>query len=358
MHNFSLLNKAMADHTTMVEKTKNDIQNIPIINEMDIIGATLEKPALDKSLELCKKQLDVIRKLKLNVDEVDRKGNEIQKYCENIRRQPPNIQEGVQELKKLWTQANNKLTSQVMFFDNIANHWQQIVETGGEINNWLDDIDDIIKESTENKKEIENGFMRLNKYNIELPSYINLKNQMVKKVLDMKKIENLDTMPQYIENELNKINERFNEVNEKVKGLENIAMAFTQEEKDFKLKLKVISENINKIREKVIECDDTTGETEKNVENLNRTSLIGQSLENNKIELDSLSASLKDLLQQFPSIKESILPKELENVKKRHEILTKNNEKNKKNLSNHIEKINKDKIISCSKFFQVAVELI
>ena len=53
----------------------------------------------------------------------------------------------------MWNRSNDKITSQAMLFDNVASLWSQVEESANEINKWLDDIDEIIVESTENKKE-------------------------------------------------------------------------------------------------------------------------------------------------------------------------------------------------------------
>lgn len=352
IQNYTLLSKATKDHKKLIEKAKNDIKNIAIVNEHEILNDGVAKSVVDANLDTFKRQLEQLRKIKLQVDDVDRKGNEILKFCENIRRQPPQIQEPIQELKNLWGSANDTIASQAVLFDNVASLWQQIDESANEINNWLDDIDEIITESTENKKEVESGFMRLNKYKVELPSYTNLKSEMENKVQEIKKIQNLDLEPDQIKFTLQNINERFAEVDDRVRNLENIATNFSQEEKDFKQKMKVINESINKTRDRIIECDDTSGEIEKNVDNLNKCYAIDKNLDDNKKELAGLSLYLNSLLEKFPSVKESAFPKELENIKKRQDVLVKNNEKNKKNLSNHIEKTVKDKIISTSKLIQ------
>lgn len=354
--NYTLLSKATNDHAKLIEKAKNDINNIPIVNEQEILTNQVAKSVVDANLDTFKRQLEQLRKIKLQVDDVDRKGNEILKFCENIRREPPKIQEPIQELKNLWSNANDKISSQAILFDNVASLWQQVDESAKEINDWLDDIDEIITESTENKKEVESGFMRLNKYKVELPSYTNLKTEIENKIQEIKKVQNLNLEPDQIRNTLDNINERFAEVDDRVRNLENIATNFSQEEKDFKLKLKVVNEIINKTRDRIIECDDTTGEIEKNAENLNKCFAIDKGLDDNKKELVGLTTYLNTLLEKFPSVRESAFPKELENIKKRHDVLVKNNDKNKKNLSNHIEKTVKDKIIGCSKLIQQQAE--
>ena len=352
IQNYALLSKATDDHKKLIEKSMSDIKKIPIINEREILNEQVAKPIVDANVDTFKRQLEQLRKIKLQIDDVERKGNEILKFCENIRRQPPQIQEGVQQLKNLWNSANDKISSQAILFENVTSLWHQVDESANEINNWLDDIDEIITESIENKKEVESGFMRLNKYKVELPSYSSLKAEIENKIKDIKKIQNLNLEPQQIQHTLKTINERFAEVDDRVKSLENMATNFSQEEKEFKLKLKGISDNVNKTRDKIIECDDTSGEIDKNAENLNKCYLIDKNLDENKKELNSMSINLNNLLQKFPNVKQSAFPKELENIKKRHEVLIKNNERNKNNLSNHIEKTVKDKIISCSKLVQ------
>ena len=356
IQNFILMNKAAVDHKKLLDKAKSELVAIQIVNDKEVLNNQLQKPALDGYLDNSKKQLEKVRKIKLQVDDIDRKGNEILKYCENIKRTPPKIQEKIAELKTLWSTTNEKLANQVICFDNVASQWLQMDEIAFEITTWLDDIEQIIADSTENKKEIENGYMRLNKYKIELPSYLNLKTEMENKFHEIQKVNNLQ--PELLQQIMQNINDRFAAIDDKVRNLNDIASAYTQEEKDFKLKLKVISENINKIREKIIESDDTTGEIESNVENLNRCYLIDQSLADNKKELDALGNSFNTLLEKFPSVKESVLPKEFENIRKRQDVLFKNNDKIKKNLSNHIEKSNKDKIIACSKLIQQQQEKI
>ena len=356
IQNYLLLSKATNDHKRLIEKAKSDIKAIPITKESEIINSKVAKSIVDANLDTFKRQLEHLRKLKFQVEEIDRKGNEILKFCENIRRQPPKIQEPVKELKNLWSTTNDKITSQVGLFENIASLWQQVDESANEINNWLDDIDEIITESMENQKEVESGYMRLNKYKVELPSYTNLKNEMENKIQEIKKIQNLNLEPDQIKHTMQVINERFTEVEDRVRNLENIATNFSQEEKLFKLKLKTINDNINKTRDRIIECDDTTGEIEKNIENLNKCYTIDKSLDDNKKELDGLTVYLNSLLENFPVVRESAFPKELENIKKRQDVLVKNNEKNKKNLANHIEKTVKDKIINCSKLIQQQIE--
>lgn len=349
IQNFTLLSKAANDHKKLIEKAKNEILGIPFINEHEILNDQIAKSILDANVDTVKRQLEQLRKIKLQIDDIDRKGNEMLKFCENINRQPPKIAEDVQELKNLWNDAHEKVSTQAVLFDNISSLWQQVDDSAIEINNWLDDIDTIISESTENKKEVESGFIRLNKYKVELPSYLNLKAEMENKIDEIKKIQGITLEPQQIQHTLNVINERFAEIEGRVKGLENIATTFSQDEKDFKMKLKTINENINKARDKIIECDDTSGEIERIIENLNKCYAVDKNLDQNNKELTALSSFLNSLLEKFPNVKDSSLPKELENIKKRQDVLVKNNEKNKKNLAGNIEKTIKDKIVNCSK---------
>lgn len=356
VQNFTLLSKAANDHKKLIEKTKNEILSIPVVNEHEIVNNNIAKSVLDANFDTVKRQMEQLRKIKHQVDDIDRKGNEMVKFCENINRKPPLIAEQVQELKNLWNDVHEKVSAQAVLFDNVTSLWQQVDENAIEINNWLDDIDGIISESSENKKEVESGFIRLNKYKIELPSYTNLKTEMEGKVEEIKKIQGMNFEPQQITHTLNVINQRFADIDNKIKGLENIATSFSQDEKDFKLKLKNINENINKARDKIIECDDTSGDIEKTIDNLNKCYAVDKDLDQNNRELVALTTFLNSLLEKFPNVKESALPKELENIRKREEVLVKNNEKNKKNLAGHIEKTIKDKIINCSKLISQQFE--
>lgn len=356
IQNYTLLSKATNDHKRLINKVLNDIKSIPIIDEKEVLNNQVAKSILDANLNTLKSQLDQLRKIKVQIDDIDRKGNEIHKFCENIRRQPPEVRQGIQELRNLWNEAHEKIAAQTALFENVESLWQQVEESANEIDNWLDDIDEIIAESKENKKEVESGFMRLNKYKIELPSYANLKSDMEQKCAQIATIQNINLQPQQLIQVVNMINERFVEIDGRAKELENMASSFLQNEKDFRQNLKSINDNINKIRDSVIECDDVSGDIDKNVENYNKCCTIDKSLDKSKKELSALNSSLFDLLSKFPNLKESALPKELENTKKRLDVVLKNNDKNKKNLSGHIDKMIKDKIIGCSKLIQQQAE--
>jgi nesprin-1 len=352
IQNYTILNKLLENFTNAAKKIKDETMGVIVLNDAEISDAEIIRPVLDTKLNHSKKQIDNLRKIKLQIDDLERKGNEIERVCDNIQKIPPNVQDFIQEEKNAWNDKNGKAQVQTTFLESVSSLWQKIDEIANEIYNWLDDIESIIIDSLENKKEVESGFRRLKKYQIELPTFLNLKGDIDSKIASIMKIQDRNFCPKAIRQLSLALDKRFEEISQRIKDLESIAEDFSKDEKDFKLKLKNVNENINRIREKIIEYDDANGEIENVVGNLNKCIALDESLLDNDRQIKELSNLAQVFYTKFENIKNSALPKELENIKKRQSVLEKNNEKAKKILSNCIQKGIKERLMNCLKTIQ------
>lgn len=292
-----------------VRKTFSEVgEEIP----NDLTQATISQDKL-------KKALDTLKKSKPSLDAMDSKGQLLAKESKSFSGlNAAGIKEEVADAHQKWQQVHDALTKKLQNLEAQVMIWKQIDESKNELLQWLGEVSEGLSNAAATPSDPDLGISQLNKYKDDLPAHYNLKasigtksSQLVK-LNDGQSIATLDSLNKLLE-------EEFQHVKEVADKLETFACTFGEQEKSMKDETKKLTENINRIRESIIQCDDLSGENSKVLERLRKCQSLKQELAEIGSEIDHLKKKVNDVKSGYPAFGETGIVKELSSLQKRYE---------------------------------------
>lgn len=338
----TILNQNLRDYATA--KTRFDTELAKAHTSYASIGGS-EPSELHQTAERSKKALDQIKRAKTALDDFDRKGNGLLKLYDAIDSVQPsdNVAAEVQAAHTEWQQLHEQIAKNAHLYETEAIIWAQIEEMKVELLPWLIETIQLLRDAADNSMEIEYGPIRLNKYRSELPSYLSLNNDIREKIAELTRINQNTPIPALAELE-QALDIKFATAEECAQNLEAVATEFEEQEKDLRKAVKQCGEGVNKIREALIKCDDMSGDNTAIMERLKVCQALKAQLADQESDLDTLRMRVDEMKFTYPTFAESIIPKELQNVQKRLDVVLAHSTKIENSLLQFLQKFHTDKV--------------
>lgn len=354
---YTLISQNLKEYANAMNRFDTEINKAQSIYESIEPEPSGEKQLL-QTAEKSKKALDQVKKSKGALDELDRKGNNLLKLFDSIDNVIPNdITDELNQSHVQWQKLHDQIAKNAHLFETEAIIWNQIEELKAELVPWLDETIQSLNDAADNTLEIEYGPIRLNKYRSELPSYINIKTEILEKITELTKINKNTEIPALVGLEQG-LDKKFATAEECAQNLEEVASSFEEQEKDLRKAVKKCGESINKIREGLIKCDDMSGDNNKIMERLQTCQALKAQLADQENDLDSLKMRVDEMKFTYPTFAESIIPKELNNVQKRLDVVSAHSTKIESSLLQFLKKFHNDKIGMLKRLLSVQKEKI
>lgn len=322
-------------HNALQESEKT----INIVNEEIPNDLTQASIAQDK----VRKALDTLKKSKPSLDGMDSKGQLLAKESKSFSGfNASGIKTEVGDAHQRWQHDHDVLTKKLQNLEAQVMIWKQIEEAKDELLGWLGDTSEALSNAAATPSEPDVGITQLNKYKDELPTYYNLKNSIgtkssqLVKLNDGKSIPTLDSLNSLLD-------EEFQHVKEVSDKLETFACTFGEQEKSMKDETKKLTDNINKIREALIQCDDLSGENTKILERLRKCQSLKQDLGEVGNSISDLKKNINDVKSSYPAFGETGVVKELSNLQKRYEGVVAQADKIESTLLTFLKKYHSEK---------------
>lgn len=287
-----------------------------------------------------RKNLDAIKKLKHQVDELHRRGESVLSAINSTGKVAgQDVVDEVTQLQNDWKNMFEVIVKNVNLIENKLVLWKQIDAAAGDINNWISLINESLTSSSDCVPEIAYKF---HKYKSEIPFYLNLKNDIQLKCENYQNF-NENVLPIELEKCVQEINTGLDETDKKCNDLESLADVYSAQEKMLRDKIKTVGESINKLRDFLTRCDDMSGDNAKIIERLCNCRSFKETISQIQDEIAGLKQNYSSVCEKYPNIQKSIIPKELENLEKRFEIADANFNKIESSLLQFVLKSHKDK---------------
>lgn len=296
------------------------------------------------ALEKNKKVLDTLKKAKASLDQMDAKAQDIAKQAENLDGfDVSNIKQQLASANQDWQKAMNDLNQQFQASESEMVIWKQIDEAKNDLLQWLGETNAALSDAAENVTDSEIGQTHLTAYKNDLESKQTLRASVKAKTAQLVQIHNGQQIPTLLSLE-KLLDEEFDEVAELAKKLGDITSSFGQSEKSIKENIKAAGDKVGHIREKLIKCDNLTGENSKILERLKNCQGLKADLNNLSSDMDDINTSVEDIKSKFPSFSDSHIVKELNGLNKRYSDVLSHNKKVEKTLLMFLVKYHKEKL--------------
>lgn len=370
-----LLNQLDKSNSIFVQNVlvdvNNEFSNLKIMSEQSITDLT---KIYDNWLIIN----DIRSKIKLNKEEcekilglvespndlteaqiIEEQYNKALKQCSTILESLPLTNEAMQQLVILcekYPQLNvenlnqdyhNDLNNWEEFYTDMKKNaeiahsqqviWKQVNQTKDSILQWLSDVNIELLDCTSNFDDIEKIKNKLTKYSEEKELNLDLKNNIVKKINKLqklngnKKILTLDTLCALL-------NDQFTDIESIANNLVSLISGFTQQEEIIKAEIKKRTSEINQIRENLIKCDNLNNELDALLVNLKSCQKCKSELIKMNLNIDTVNHSVSEMANIYPIISESTTIKELKSLKKRYESVVQQVDKVETTLMTYLKK--------------------
>ncbi|XP_075225316.1 muscle-specific protein 300 kDa isoform X2 [Lycorma delicatula] len=340
---FEEMNAAYKKFNQAKDKLKTELQSAEAVCKSDesvphdVIQATILSEKAKKALE------SVIKNKKL-LDIMDKKCELIMKKAEEV----PNfsvemIENDLSFSHKYWKQVHDLLNQKVQALDAQSVIWKQIDESKNDLLQWLGTTNSQLTDAVNNITDTAAGQNRLTAYKNELAKQQAVRAGIAGKITQLLQLNKVESIPT-LDSLLALLDDEFAVVNELADKLENVTSIFGEGEKKIKKDMKTVGSDIGKIREKLIKCDDLTGENAKILERLKTCQALKTDLKNVKSTIDDVSKAVDEMKEKFPSFKDSTAVKDLDSLKKRYSGVISHANKIKKTLLTFLSKHHKEKL--------------
>ncbi|XP_055711373.1 muscle-specific protein 300 kDa isoform X7 [Phlebotomus papatasi] len=340
--NYRVIYNAMKEYVDAKDRFSREMGKAVQMANLIPVDVADEENIIHAS-EASKKSLEFVRKCKAPLDELEKKSSQLLKLFETpYQSQPEEVVEVVDDAHKQYQAVLDNVAQKAKSFETESALWKQIDLLKNELFPWLSDTNQNLCDSAKNIQELEHSAVRLNKYKNELPHYTSLKNELCEKIEQLKELKQED-LP-ILGSLVSSVEDQFNTVENNAKHLEAMAQTLNAQEKEIRTCIKLFGEAVNKIREALIKCDDMSGDTTKIIERIKTCDILKQELTNCGDEISHLASRVAEMQEIHPSIANSIIPKELNNVQKRYESVQANANKIEETLLQFLKKLHADKI--------------
>lgn len=196
--------------------------------------------------------------------------------------------------------------------------WKQVNEAKDNILQWLSDINIELLECTSNFDDIDKIKNKLIKYSEEKELNLDLKNNLVKKIKNLQKL-NKNIPISTLDALCTLLNDQFTNVESIASNLVSLINQFSQQEELIKTEIKKRIYEINQIRENLIKCDNLNNELDALLINLKSCQECKNELIKMNLNIDAVNHSVSEVIDTYPIVSESTIIKELKSLKKRYE---------------------------------------
>lgn len=353
---FTTIHQTMKEYDVARNRFDTEIEHAQSLH--DLIDVKPTENALQQSADKSRKALEQVRRSKAALDELERKGSSLSKLLDSIENVVPNeIAPEIEESHAKWHKLHEETAKNAQLYETEAIIWNQIEDMRNDVIPWLDETIQSLNDAADNTLEIEYGPIRLNKYRSELPSYTTIRTEIEEKITELTRINKDIEIPALAELQ-DALVKRFDEAEQCAQNLEEVASSFEEQEKDLRKEVKKVGEAINKIRESLIKCDDMSGDNVNISNRLQNCQALKAQLSDQENELDNLRMRVDEMKFNYPTFAESIVPKELNNVSKRLEVVTNHADKIEGNLLQFLRKFHQDKVGMLQRLLSVQKEKI
>lgn len=340
---FTVIDQTMKEYDAARNRFDTEIERAQSLHDLIETKPTAEN-GLQQSADKSRKALEQVRRSKAALDELERKGSSLSKLLDSIENIVPNeIAPEVEESHAKWHKLHEQTAKNAQLYETEAIMWNQIDDMKNELVPWLDDTIQSLNDAADNTLEIEYGPIRLNKYRSELPSYVSIRTDIEEKITELTRINQNAEIPALTQLQ-ETLAKKFDEAEQCAQNLDEVATSFDEQEKELRRDVKKTGEAINKIREQLIKCDDMSGDNTNISQRLQNCQALKAQLLDQENELDNLRMRVDEMKFNYPTFAESIVPKELNNVQKRLEVVSTHANKIEDNLLQFLRKFHQDKV--------------
>ncbi|KAK3865215.1 hypothetical protein Pcinc_029165 [Petrolisthes cinctipes] len=316
-----------------------------------------EASSVQSMLNLCKKTTDSLRKTRPQLENFISKSQHLSQQLDSEEGfSSTSVCQQSQETQSKWQTMLDMLNQRSQNLEGQMVLWKQIMIGKDEILSWLNDICEELDEN-EDIENLEETSQKLEKYKHDLPNYESQFRSLQNRA---KQLQSLNSGTA-----LGRIEEIISTITSEIEQTESVASklgSYIEEIKELEMSIfddiKDINESLTRVRDRLMKCEDITGDDKKIIVRLESARNIEDELDDSCEKIDGIRAQIEQLKENFSGFDSSKIVKEYSLLHKKYEGIVAHTAKVCKSLYSVIEKHYQDRLSAVQRFITVHQEKI
>lgn len=326
-------------------------------NSDKLDGVPSEANVAQSMMNLCKKTIDALRRTRPQLESFISKSQHLSQQLDSekgftsadVRKQSQETQNKWQSMMDFLNQRSQNLEGQLVL-------WKQILQGRDEILTWLSDTCEALDE-TQITHETEAAAEKLEKYKNELSNYESLFRGLQSSAKQLESLNNSSSLTR-IEEILSTVTAEFEQTEAVASKLGAYLDEMKEQETSVYEDIRDLSESLSQIRDRLMKCEDITGDDKKILVRLEIARKIERELQEYDEKIKEVRTNIEELKAGFKGFEPSKLVKEFTALQRKYEGLIGQTAKACKSLQYVIEKHYRDRLSDLQRFLSVHQEKI
>jgi len=278
---------------------------------------------LAEMADKCKKAIDNLKKVRHPFEMYYKKQTQLIQELQTVPAfDVVPLKQELQEVQQKFSYLGTHLKGKMNGFDSQIVICRQVQQAADEIFSWLRDIRDQMTMALANISDVESAKVILSKYKSETPHYTNLKVSIENKVQQLTELIGEGGTLVYLDSCLNAISDELCRTHDVSLELENALYSHSEKSQDVKEGIKMSNDFLAELREKLVKCDDTSGNDDEIMQRLQKVKEVQNSLDEFEMNMENIEVQIKDLKESSQSYEVNNIIKEYANLEKRFDMIS------------------------------------
>ena len=278
---------------------------------------------LAEMADKCKKAIDNLKKVRHPFEMYYKKQTQLIQELQTVPQfDVMPLKQELQEVQQKFSYLGTHLKGKMNGFDSQIVICRQVQQAADEIFSWHRDIRDQMTMALANISDVESAKITLSKYKSETPHYTNLRQGIENKIQQLTELIGEGGTLLYLDSCLNAISDEMSRTNDVSQELENALYSHSEKSQDVKDSIKKSLDFLSELRDKLIKCDDTTGNDDELMERLQTVKDVQTNLDDFETDLENIEGQIKDLKESTQSFEVNNIIKDYANLEKRFDMIS------------------------------------
>ena len=285
-------------------------------NSEKLDGTPSEASTVQTMLNLCKKTIDALRRTRPQLESFMSKSQHLSQQLESEQGfDSSSVKHNSQDTQKKWQSMMDFLNQRAQNLEGQLVLWKQISQGRDEILSWLSDTCGVLDE-TQHSLDLELSAEKLDKHKNELPNYESLFRGLQSQAKQLQTL-NTGVSLSRIEEIISTVTAEFEQTEASASKLGEYLEDMKDQETTVYDDIRELNESLSQIRDRLMRCEDITGDDKKILARLETAKKIEKELEEYEDKIKDVKADIEELNAKFKSFETSKLIKEYAALQKK-----------------------------------------
>lgn len=317
------------------------------VSKIESISTPTDSTSTSVAYEKAKQSVEVLNGGKVLLSNMENKAQVIFNRSKNLQNfSTKDISNELSNTKTKWQDAFDFCTQKGQNIESQMVIWRQVEEAKDKLIDWLRNTNQTLTECIRSPADTETALVKIQLYESERHAFMQMYENITEKGKQLAQIYGVESVPNISSLET-LLKEEFAVTDGLASQIRNQIGSYTDNENRIREMVKRTNNDISGLRERIVKCDNLTGEIPIIFERLKLCRALKKKL--NDHDVCAIESEFNDLLKEYPSFSNSSIGKEISVLQKRYNDISSQANKVENNLLNYLIKFYSEKLSSLNR---------